>query len=460
MYWDFPGVSADDFIQRSPVLDPATIRLSPHEAYARLDSDEPAARVRLNTFDGRPVYRFGAGRGDRLVYADTGEEQVLVSPEMARRIASAWTLQPATSARQEFVEQPDQWTVQESFRALMPLWKFSWPDGEQVYISDATGEVVQYTTTRRRFWAYLGAIPHWLYFTPLRRHGAEWSRLVIWLSATGAVTASLGIAIGLWMYSPGKRYQNEGRATRIPYRGQKRWHAILGLLFGAGAVTWAFSGMMSMDPFPRARRKAQAFDVANSLRGPIEFGRYHPREALESGAPGAKQIELISIGGDVYYIATFNPHLTRVLPPGGAPFAEFAPDKLVAIVRKAAPPEALAEVRELREYDRYYLDRRGELPLPVILVRLNDADHSRYYIDPKTARVAGVYSSRAWMERWLYHALHSLDFPWFYRYRPLWDVVVILFMLGGGALSVTSLILAWRVVLRKMAWFEMQKPGE
>ena len=82
----------------------------------------------------------------------------------------------------------------------------------------------------------------------------------------------------------------------------------------------------------------------------------------------------------------------------------------------------------------------------MILARLNDAEQTRYYIDPKTARVVGSYSARSWMSRWLYHGLHSLDFPWLYDYRPLWDIVVITFMVGGTALCVTSLILAWRVL--------------
>ena len=92
----------------------------------------------------------------------------------------------------------------------------------------------------------------------------------------------------------------------------------------------------------------------------------------------------------------------------------------------------------------------GERPLPVILARLNDAEQTRYYIDPKTARVVGTYSSSNWMSRWLYHGLHSLDFPWLYNYRPLWDIVVITFMVGGTALCVTSLVLAWRVLGRKV----------
>jgi hypothetical protein len=101
------------------------------------------------------------------------------------------------------------------------------------------------------------------------------------------------------------------------------------------------------------------------------------------------------------------------------------------------------------------LDRRRARPLPVVLVQLNDAARTRYYIDPKTARVVGSYNSGNWMTRWLYHGLHSLDFPWLYNYRPLWDIVVIVFMLGGTALCVTSLVLAWRVLgrtLRRPSW--------
>ncbi len=86
----------------------------------------------------------------------------------------------------------------------------------------------------------------------------------------------------------------------------------------------------------------------------------------------------------------------------------------------------------------------------MLLAALHDAEHTRYYIDPKTARVVGNYSSRNWVSRWLYHGLHSLDFPWLYNYRPLWDIVVISFMLGGTALCVTSLVLAWRVLGRKL----------
>jgi hypothetical protein len=469
MYWDFPSVSQADRLDRSPSLDPATIKLSASEAFAKLGADGAPGQVRLNSFDGRPVYRFGGRGGQQVVYADTGEEQLEVPREMVHRVASAWTGQPVSAAAVEEITEVDQWTVQSRLRDLRPLWKYSWPNGEQVYVSGNSGEVVQYTTTGSRLGAYVGAIPHWLYFTPLRRNGPQWSKVVIWSSGIGTFAAILGIAVGVWMYSPSKKYRNAGAPTSIPYRGQKRWHTVFGLLFGLGAATWAFSGMLSMDPFPqRTNRPAGggeqiaranggrgggARSIPGALRGraPMQaFESKAPREALQQlGSMQVKDLEFTSFAGKPVYIATLAGGDTRIVPVDGAPMPGFSPEQITDVVRRAAG-STLSEIRRIDQYDRYYLDRRRERPLPVILARLNDEGETRYYIDPKTARVVSTYNARNWMTRWAYHGLHSLDFPWLYNYRPLWDIVVITFMVGGTALCVTSLILAWRVLGKKL----------
>src|SRR6266850_8092633 len=98
MYWDFPGVSAGDRLERSPALDASKIALSPGQAYAKLDVTGPLPSVRLNSFDGRPAYRFHFGSGDSIVYADTGQEQIDVPREMMDRAAAAWTGQPRNVA--------------------------------------------------------------------------------------------------------------------------------------------------------------------------------------------------------------------------------------------------------------------------------------------------------------------------------------------------------------------------
>jgi hypothetical protein len=462
MYWDFPSVTAGDRLERAAALNAADIRLSPADAWATLGLSSAPSRVRLNVFDGHPVYLFETRSGELPVLADTGATHVDVSAELAHRVASAWTGHAASAARVETIDDADQWTVQGSSRSASPLWKYSWPSGDHVYVSQRSGQVVQYTTTASRIGAYLGPIPHWLYFTPLRRHQPQWSALVIWTSGIGTITALLGIIVGIAVFSPSKRYRNAGKATRIPYAGFKRWHTVFGLMVGAGAASWAFSGMLSMEPFPTTPRGARSVEkraveeegVLRALRGPLSmqaFAARHPREALASVATlRVKELELASVGGEPVYVASLGRGETRILTIDGRIQTGFDRAWIDTVIMKGAGPAGLAELRQLTHYDRYYRDRRRTRVLPVLLARMNDDDGTRYYIDPRTARIVERYSARDWSSRWLYHGLHSLDFPWLYNHRPAWDLVVIAFMAGGTALCVTSLILAWRVVARKL----------
>jgi hypothetical protein len=236
---------------------------------------------------------------------------------------------------------------------------------------------------------------------------------------------------------------------------------ISGLIFGWGAVTWAFSGLLSMDPFPTtptdgpvAEKEAATAGIPHALSGRVELARFagqHPRDVLSHVADlGVKDLELTSFSGSPVYLAHLGGGDTRIITLDGRVQEEFDRQRIMQIAIQAASPIGLAEIRVRDRYDVYYLDRHRRRPLPVILARLNDAEHTRYYIDPKTARVVATYSSRNWVTRWLYHGLHSLNFPWLYNHRPTWDIVVITFMLGGTVLASTSLLLAWRVLGRTL----------
>lgn len=458
MYWDYPMVTANDRLSHGEVLDRSRIHLSPAEAYARLGTDmPPPAEARMAMFDGRPVYKFGTRADQLIVYADDGRHRTEFPSDITRRIAAAWTGQPAVSATEEDNVPQDQWTVSEEFGELRPLRKYTWRDGEQVYVSTVTGEVVQHTTRKSRLGAYLGPIPHWLYFTPLRKRDKQWSELVIWASGLASVLALIGIVVGAWMYSPSKPYRYGGAPSALPYIGWKRWHSIFGLVFGVLACTWAFSGMLSMDPFPqwqgeRSNQTPARFDAA--LRGrSIElaaFAAKPPDEALSEAGVGVKELELTSFAGEPVYLAFASPIQTRVVPVHGESAREFAEEKIVAAVKSAALPFQISEIRTITVYDAYYLDRRDRLPLPVIFLGLDDPEGSTYYIDPKTARIVQTYNSLSRRNRWLYHGLHSFDLPALYKHRPAWDIVVLTLMLGGLCICITSLVLAWNVLQRKL----------
>ncbi|HVZ19678.1 MAG TPA: PepSY domain-containing protein, partial [Vicinamibacterales bacterium] len=412
MYWDYPSVTPADSLAHRAALDLATVRLSAADAAAKVQI-APSGSIHLTTFAGRPIYRFG-GPDSAVVYADTGDEQTEISQDEVARIATMWSGQPVKAARVEAVEHVDQWTLQHRIADLQPLWKFSWPDGQQVYISQANGEVIQYTTRASRLGAWFGAIPHWLYFTPLRRNGPLWSRVVIWSSGIASIAALIGLVIGVWMYSPSKPYQRGGAPTSIPYRGWKRWHMIVGLVAGAGAVTWAFSGMLSMEPFPQRDRPSDAAigaqRVLQALRGRAPLGRFAAKDARAAlrqlAGLRVKDLEFTSIAGEPAYFATLAGGDTRIVPVEGPPIAGLDSRALVDVLTQAFTAAGHARVSVVDRYDRYYLDRHHTAPLPVVLIEVDDAEHTRFYVDPKSARTVGGYSASNFLDRWLYHGLH------------------------------------------------------
>ena len=100
MYCEYPMVSEASRLRHLQVLNSADIRLSPQDAYAQLQTDIPPSNVRIDMFDGRPVYRFDNGFEESMVYADDGQRLDTFTPEMTLRIASAWGGQsPAASIR-------------------------------------------------------------------------------------------------------------------------------------------------------------------------------------------------------------------------------------------------------------------------------------------------------------------------------------------------------------------------
>ena len=158
MYCRFPRVEPEDRLNRAAALDPSQVRISPIDAFMSLHSSSAPSQVRLNVLDGRSAYRFGFGRKGAVVFADNGRRLGRVSQEMALRIASVWTGLLAREALPEgAIIKDDQWTVYSSVRPYGPFWKYSWPGGREVYVSQATGEVAQDTTRGSRMGTYFGA---------------------------------------------------------------------------------------------------------------------------------------------------------------------------------------------------------------------------------------------------------------------------------------------------------------
>jgi hypothetical protein len=457
MYCSYPRVTPADRMNRRSSLSASQLKLSAVEAFRKITSQSVADEVTLTTFNGRPIYRFRIGGERQIVFGDDGTTLKEVSADSARREALSWTRPPRDQSRVELLTQEDQWTVSGSFRPLRPLYKVLWTNGDEVYVSKKTGEVVQATTRASRLGAYFGAIPHWLYFTPLRKNSRLWTRVVIWLSGLATLGSLIGIVVGAWMYSPSKRYLYSGAASRIPYRGQKRLHTILGLLFGVVACTWSFSGMMSMDPFPLGGETSfqGILKIQTALRGgKIYLDRYSSLDVRDlirqvSSRIDVKEIEFTNFGGGPVYLVHGPANQSIVAFPGNRLVADgFDPHRLIDSVRAAVKPTAVAQTRLVSGYELYYVDRHHDRPLPVVFIQLDDVEHTMYFVDPKNARIVEAYDSGSRWSRWLFQGLHSMDLPWLYRYRPLWDILLLSLLAGGTWLSITSIVLAVRVLGR------------
>ena len=182
------------------------------------------------------------------------------------------------------------------------------------------------------------------------------------------------------------------------------------------------------------------------------FAAKDPREAIvEAHGLRVNELEFALLGQVPFYLVTQTSRESQIVPLSGDSQDAFKIDRIVAAVKQAVAPARIAATRLVTAYEPYYVDRENRMPLPVVYVQLNDAGRSAFYIDPRTGTVAQSYGTRSRWNRWLYHGLHSIDLPWLYSHRPAWDLLVILLLLGGTSLSITSLSIAWTLLRRKFA---------
>jgi hypothetical protein len=299
------------------------------------------------------------------------------------------------------------------------------------------------TTRRERLLAYLGPVTHWLYFPVLRRNGALWNRVIVWSSGIGCVLCLAGLVIGVLRL----------RKPESPYAGLLRWHHLLGLAFGAVTLTWTFSGLLSMGPWPGLASPGITSALRRAISGDAPPLETVTLDALKTATAvlgqnlTLKQMTLVSFRGELYWLGegvAGDSTLVSARNPERGAFRRFANEDVQAVARDAMPGVRIEEAVWLARSDAYYYDRRGGRPLPVLRVRYADAAGTWLYFDPRRGAVAMTSSSAGRLNRWLYHGLHSLDFPFLYPRRPLWDLVVIVLSAGGLALAATTLLPGWR----------------
>ena len=472
MYARMPDLASEERMIRLSALDLSNARVGPAEA-ARLVGLSPE-RVRVGMLGDRPVYRFVEGNKWTTVFADSGQPLGGLAPGEAVSLARRFAPEHSSTIRYDsYLTDSDQWTLQVS--ALMPVHRIALGDSEDtyLYVSDRTGGAVMKTTRRSRRWAYLGAVPHWIYFTSLRRHASLWAKVVLWLSIAGCLLALTGLGWGLWRYSPASRHLLRGISSHSPYTGLVRWHHYAGLVFGLTTFTWILSGGLSLDPWnwhsstSPSQRQREAVAGGSLRLNDLTTARMDDGLAAIASSFAPKELEVVQFQGKLFLVGFGVPladpaseqantdlsllehRLVSVLASQNGTFTRFDDGAMLAAARAAMPETVVEEAVWLQQYDSSYYDRDGRRPLPVLRVRYSDSAHTWLYLDPQHGVIVHKEEQLSRANRWLYHGLHSFDFPFLYYRRPLWDIVVIVLCLGGIVLSAATMVPAWQRLSRQ-----------
>ena len=368
-----------------------------------------------------------------------------ISRNEAAAVARPYAQGDARLASPELVAL-DQWTVSGEFNADRPMYRFDLNDagGSQLYVSGTTGRVVQLTTHSERVWNWFGAIPHWLYFSELRRRPSLWNWTVIVTSLAGTFLTAIGLWIGWaqWHHRP------PGRPS--PYRGLNLWHHIAGLVFGVLAFTWIVSGLLSMNPAGLLQGSGMQSERQRLLGKPMTAGEMRTALRGLAAARPAKivAVRLTPLAGAAFFELT-RPDGTRERVDVNGRTAPLSQRELSYIGEALAGSAEVPPTRLTREDAYYFQHHRSLAQLPVYRL-IAPRTEVHYYVDPMTGSLLSKFDAGAKGYRWWQQGLHRLDFAAALRERPLWDGLMLLALSGVTLICVTG---TWLGIRRLRATF-------
>lgn len=443
MYVQYPALTPEDEVRTLDALYLSRCCTVP----AAVAVGASPSRVRVEMLDGRPVLRLWRGFEREVWDLVTGKRLPPFDENDASAIAERFAKHAGVAefAGPRLIER-DQWTVYGAYNPYRPLYKFVGSDrrATQWYISSQTGEVVQATNGRVRFWNWLGAVPHWLYPTMLRQHTQLWSQVVIWLTIVGTFLTLLGAYIGLRQY----KTRRSGRFS--PYRGAALWHHYAGLIFGLFTLIWLVSGFFSMNPWGVLEGRSFADESARLRGGALSVDQAFAASlaSLAGGTlpVGTVRLDAHKVDGVQFLVAWDRGGTRRLVEDSFDPARHGAERRYVKAAEALRPGVEALESGWLRTEDAYYYSHHDIVQFPVY--RVIYADGERFYLDPLTAEPVFAVDSNRRLYRWLHYGLHRGDFA-FMRGRPLWDVIMVT-LLGGVTIGVATGV--WMGVRRLSRW--------
>jgi hypothetical protein len=433
----FPALTETERAGGLAAINVAAVVLGPADAVAA-GKIKDATRVRLLQRPDGPVYLVSGLSGVVALRAADLADAALRAPPLALAIATDYARRRGldfTDATVAGLASYDQWTVSGGFDPHRPLYRIALDDGPgtELYVSSRTGEIVLDTTRWQRAWNYLGSVAHWIYPTALRSRPAAWSWLLWWLSLLALIGASTGGIVGTL------RMGADGVRLTSPYTGIQAWHHWLGLCCMLFVLTWIFSGWLSMD-------NGRLFSIGiptdaeiTSIAGTQDWQAL-PRDEIQRVSTKAVEVEWFAFGGQLYRRERISAGVQRLFHAGShQPESEFLP---LADVDAAARHLARGCDSAVVVGPGDHYPAAAIMPDAPVFRVVCGADW--FHIDSASGALLEKLEPSRRVYRWLYGALHTLNFP-ILTARPALRTFIIVLLCGCGfAFSLTGVVIAWR----------------
>ncbi len=452
----FPSLPAADRFARSEIMDLQRLDVAPAAALARAEvvaGAWPIDGVRLVSVAGTPTYIVTVA-GTPAYVMTSGERQIAIAGDRGQVIRGfsaatagivAARFGHATVSKVTGPLDYDQWIVHRQFDPYRPFFRVRLDDPQRsdLYVSARTGEVVQRTTARERFWNWCGAVLHWIYFTPVRKDWSLWNQGVWWISLVAVLTSIAGTWIGLHRYLKNRAH---GRTGLSPYRGWMRWHHVIGLFASIVVVVWMFSGWLSMDHGRLFSLPGASATESAHMRGMsfAAIAEATPLDVLRSAGP-ASVIELHAIGGrPLLTIRAGMQGGSRILWLDSREASEAPiPETLLLSGLEAAWPSDAVTLVGSSSTDELY--RQAEsVPEDALAALTGSGGRIRVYVGRFSGRLVAVMNPSRRAYAWVYFCLHTLNFPGLVEHPAARTLVEVPLLLFGFGFCVTGIVLGVR----------------
>lgn len=454
IYHHYPSLSANDALRyRCEERGRELLPLDSIISVASIPADS-VTEMQVTVMPGTTLLNVKRGTDELLYDCHSGQRVERLQRPALDRVACSWCDAPITAV--DSLDQIDVWLIGAYPFKEYPVYKYTFDDKEQteLYLSSRTGRGLQLTTSESRFWAWIGAIPHWIYIKQLRANGRQpWTDVVLWISGFGILMTLSGIIVGLRSMILARRQRK-----LCPYRKPMfRWHHISGLVFGLFVLTFIFSGFMSLQKIPTSLvpynedYAAESFFRGQEFITPSDYTLDYRKLLNDSDV---RRLTLTSCAGVPVYRVEKAADGCVLVRAQGCKADTLVIDKEVCMdmAKRALDHGTGYSVSIINDYEQGYssvrMSRKRELP--VYRVAINDEYNSRFYVAPKGA-TAYYSNNNSVMRGILYNTLHSLNCRFFYEHPVIRVVTLWLLMIGGAVVSLTGVVLGVRYLQRKIS---------